>query len=85
MSADNEGFWIDNASTTMQLESGNVDEACKVWEMHSEFVHPMSGQLIKRRTVISLIDADHNRYEQFLTISDDQPEMKSMEINYARK
>ena len=79
-----EGFWIDNASTTMQMESGNIDADGKVWEMYSEFTHPGTGQVMKKRSVITLIDDDHHKMETFF-VMDGQPDFKNMEINYERK
>lgn len=78
-----EGFWIDNASTTMQTETGDVDADGKVWTMTSDVVCPQTGQPMKKRSVITLIDNDHNRIEMFFTGSDGN-EMKAMEINYTR-
>jgi len=78
-----EGFWIDNASTTMQMESGDVDADGKVWTMHSEVTCPQTGQAMQKRSVITLIDDDHNKIEMFFT-GDDGNEMKAMEINYTR-
>ncbi len=78
-----EGFWIDNASTMMQTEQGDVDDSGKVWTMHSEFCHPASGQLMKKRSVITLIDKDHHRMDSFVTGSDGQ-DIKTMEIEYER-
>ena len=79
-----EGFWIDNASTMMQMEAGAVDADGKVWEMHSEFLHPGSGESMKKKTIITLIDGDHHKMETFF-VSDGQPDFKNMEINYTRK
>ena len=78
-----EGFWIDNASTTMQMESGDVDESGKVWTMYSEVNCPQSGGMMKKRSVITLIDDDHNTMEMFFT-GEDGNEMKAMEISYSR-
>ena len=50
-----EGFWIDNASTMMQLEKGELDASGKVWTMHSEITCPGTHQTMNRRTVITLI------------------------------
>lgn len=77
-----EGFWIDNASTQMQTEQGQVDESGKVWEMHSEFVHPQAPGPMKRRTVITLIDDDHHSMETYM--GSGAEESKSMEIQYVR-
>lgn len=78
-----EGFWIDNASTTMQCESGDVDATGKVWTMHGQFVHPATGAAMKKRSVITLVDGDRNRLESFLA-GPDGSEFKTMEIDYQR-
>lgn len=78
-----EGFWIDNASTTMQMETGEVDAGGKIWTMYSEVTCPQTGVLMKKRSVITLIDNDHNKIEMYFTMADGS-EMKAMEINYVR-
>ncbi|MEQ1904881.1 MAG: DUF1579 domain-containing protein [Pirellulaceae bacterium] len=78
-----EGFWIDNASSMMQTETGSVDAAGKVWTMLSEFQNPKDGKTILKRTVIRLIDHDHHSMESFMT-GPDGGEFKTMEIQYTR-
>jgi len=78
-----EGFWIDSASTTMQMEFGDVDDAGKVWTMTSDVKCPQSGDTMKKRSVITLIDDDHNKIEMYFTGADGN-EMKAMEIDYSR-
>jgi len=78
-----EGFWIDTACTFMQTESGDVDASGKVWTMCGEMVDPQSGKNLKKRSVITLIDIDHNSMEMFFVMPDGN-ESKGMEIQYAR-
>jgi hypothetical protein len=78
-----EGFWIDNASTSMQMEVGDVDSSGKVWTMHTEVIHPATRQPMKRRSVIELIDEDRHQMETFVA-GDDQQDLKVMEIEYER-
>ena len=78
-----EGYWIDNASTTMQMEFGDVDSDGRVWTMNSEVTCPQTGVAMKKRNVITLIDDDHNKVESYFT-GEDGNEMKSMEISYTR-
>ena len=78
-----EGFWIDNASTMMQTESGDVDTDGKVWTMLSQVTCQQTGQRMEKRSVITLIDKDHNKIEMYFT-GEDGNEMKAMEINYVR-
>ena len=79
-----QGLWIDNASTTMQLEHGQVDSTGRVWEMVSECIAPGSNQPMKKRSVITVVDDDHHTMVTFMEFPG-QPEMKSMEISYERK
>ena len=79
-----EGFWIDTASTVMQHEVGDVDESGKVWAMIGEMTNPQTGQPMKKRSVITLKDDDHNKLEMFFC-TPDGGEVKGMEINYTRK
>ena len=78
-----EGFWIDNVSSIMQREDGAVDDEGKVWEMHSEIHHPQAG-LMKKRSVITLIDDNHHEVAAFMT-TENAPEFKSMELVYTRQ
>lgn len=78
-----EGFWIDNASTTMQNEKGSVDGRGKVWEMKGEMLCSQTKQTFQKRSVITLIDNDHHKMEMFFKGPDGQ-EMKNMEIDYER-
>lgn len=79
-----EGFWIDNASTMMQIEEGVVNSAGSEWTMQGSFQHPQTGEQINKRSVITLIDNDHHRMESFFAQGDGE-EMKTMEINYTRE
>lgn len=78
-----EGFWIDNASTMMQLEKGDVDASGKIWTMKSAFEHPQSGQTMTKRSVIRLIDRDHNDMTTYMA-GPDGNEFRSMEIIFVR-
>ncbi len=78
-----EGFWIDNASTMMQLEKGSVDTSGKVWTMRSKFVHPHFGREVDKRSVIRLIDDDHNDLTSYMT-GPDGNEFRTMEILFER-
>ena len=78
-----EGFWIDNASSEMQMETGEVDESGRIWEMRSQLTSPQTGELLQKRTLITLLDDDHHRVEMFFAATDGA-ETKAMEINYTR-
>ena len=49
-----EGFWIDNASTTMQLEKGTVDDSGTTWTMLSQFIVPGQGVLHRLPSLLAL-------------------------------
>ena len=78
-----EGFWIDNASSIMQTETGSVDQSGKVWTMTSEIVNPRDGTLMKKRSVIELVDNDRHSMESFMTGRDGK-EVRTMSIEYVR-
>ena len=65
----------------MQMEHGQVDGSGKVWEMHSELELP--GRVMKKRSLITLIDNDQHKMETFY-LGEDGSETKNMEINYSR-
>lgn len=79
-----EGFWIDTASTSIQTESGSVDASGKVWTMVGETTNPQTGEAMKKRSVITLVDTDHHRMEMYFG-TPDGGEGKGMEINYTRQ
>ena len=77
-----EGFWIDNGSTLMQNESGDVDERGRVWTMKGQMPNPQSRGTMTKRSVITLEDEDHYSVEMFLDSG--EGEAKVMEIKYTR-
>lgn len=78
-----EGFWIDIASTIMMTETGDVDASGKLWTMTGEFNNPKTGEPMKKKSVITVLDDHHHRMEQFMDGPDG--EIKTMEINYTRQ
>lgn len=78
-----EGFWIDNASSTMQFEYGSVDDSGKVWQMHGEFVSPQTGETMQKRSQITLIDEVHHQVQVFFKAGESS-EVLAMEMRYTR-
>lgn len=78
-----EGMWIDNASTMMMTEHGQVDASGKKWEMRGQMTDPGSGQPMRKRSVVTIHDDNSHTMEMFFAVGDG-PEIKSMEISYAR-
>jgi hypothetical protein len=79
-----EGFWIDSVSPFMQTEAGDVDAAGKVWTMIGEMTNPQTGQPMRKRSVITLVDRDHHTIDMYFS-TPDGGELKAMTIRYARK
>ncbi len=78
-----EGFWIDNASSIMQFESGELDDSGKVWTMHGSMPDPQTGDTMTKRSVITVQDDDHHKIEMYFSKAGQ--EFKGMEIEYVRK
>lgn len=78
-----EGFWIDSASTVMQVDAGDVDPEGKTWTMVGEVPNPQTGKPMRKKSVIKLIDNDHHSMEMFFE-GPDGSELKGMEITYKR-
>lgn len=78
-----EGLWLDTACTMMQSEKGQVDDAGRVWTMRGEFANPETGEMMKKRTVITLKDKNLHMMEIFFDVPG-TGEMKTMEIEYRR-
>ena len=79
-----EGFWIDTASTAIQTEAGDVDDAGKVWTMVGTTIDPHSGKTIEKRSITTVKDNDHHSMEMFFTTADGT-EANGMEIQYVRR
>jgi len=79
-----QSFWVDNASTTMQIETGTVDAAGKVWTMRGTMLNPQSRETMNKRSIITLQDSDHHLVESFFTVGNGE-EFKAMELIYTRK
>lgn len=77
-----ERVWIDNASTIMQLETGDLDASGKVWTLSGELLNPQTGEPIEKSSRITLVDADSHTMEMFFGSGDEI--VKSMEIRYTR-
>ncbi|MFQ5349860.1 MAG: DUF1579 domain-containing protein [Thermoanaerobaculia bacterium] len=77
-----EGFWIDNASSMMQTEAGELDESGRVWTMTGELPDPSTGGTMTKRSVITLQDGDNHLMEMYFDTG--EGETKSMEIQYTR-
>jgi Protein of unknown function (DUF1579) len=75
--------WIDNMGTGIMFGSGMCEANGTVWNMNADMADPMSGQMVKTRSVTKLVDADHMTMEMYGPGTDGK-EMKSMEISATR-
>ena len=76
-----EGLWIDNASTMMQMEKGDVDGDGKVWTMMGEMESPQGKT--QKESIITLISDDEHKMEMFFLFPGKE-KVKTMEIHYTR-
>lgn len=79
-----EGFWIDNASSVMQMEAGEVDASGKTWTMEGRVPNPATGEPMTKRSVIMLEGRDRHRMNMYFVTGPGQ-ETKAMEITYTRQ
>ncbi len=77
-----EGFWIDNASSMMQTDTGSLDATGKVWTMVGDMSCPQTGVATTKRSVITLQDRDRHKLEMYF--AQGGQESKAMEIEYTR-
>lgn len=75
-------MWIDNMGTGMSIAKGTFDEETSTLTMHGTMVDPMSGQEMKIKETLHIIDDNNHVFEMF--IDQGQGEVKSMEVDYKR-
>lgn len=78
-----ESVWVDNASTLVQVESGQIDEAGRELNFYSTLTNPQSGGPMEKRSIITLIDEDRYRMEIWFR-DPDGPEIKAMEMEFVK-
>ncbi len=78
-----EGFWIDIMSTGMSTEIGDCDKAGKVWTMVGKSEYPVRGNVMTKRSVITVLDQNRHTLQMFFA-GPDGKESKAMEIEYTR-
>jgi len=78
-----ECVWVDNMSTPIMSEVGEVDATGKVWTMTGTYDDPATGERRNKRSVIRIIDDNHHVMESYMHMADGQ-EMKTMEITHVR-
>ena len=58
--------WIDNLGTGMSVSKGTYDDETKTIYFIGRMVDPMSGNEIKFRQTLQLIDKNHQKFEMFM-------------------
>ena len=74
--------WTDNMGTGIMFGSGTCDKGTS-WSMTADMADPMTGKMVKTRSVTKLVDADHMTMEMYGP-GPDGKEMKMMEIAATR-
>ena len=76
-------LWTGLGDSMMQLERGTMDATGRIWTMLSSFLHPHIGQHVTKKSVIRLIDNDHNDMTTWMTRLDGN-EVRTMHIDFVR-
>jgi hypothetical protein len=71
--------WIDNMGTGIMFGAGTCDANGTTWTMTSDMADPMTGKMLKTRSVTKVVDADHISFEMYAP-GPDGKEAKMMEI-----
>jgi hypothetical protein len=78
------GIWIDTASTAIYRFEGECSEDGKVVTAFSESLDPMTGEMTKMKSKMTMVDADHFTFEAW-NEGPDGEFFKSMVLRYTRK
>ena len=76
--------WIDTMSTGIIASQGTCDSTGKVFTYTSEEIDPSSGQKVKGREIVRILD-DNQHTATFFKTGPDGKEIKVMEITFTRK
>jgi|SRR5579864_2457974 hypothetical protein len=58
--------WIDNMGTGVVVFHGSCDDPCKVMTSTAEWPDPISGKLVKEKSVTTFVDPDTYRFEMYM-------------------
>jgi len=77
--------WVDNMGTGVMVFHGSCDDPCKVMTSTAEGPDPMSGKVVKTKTVTTFVDPDTYRFEMYmLGAGKDGQDTKVMEMTGTR-
>jgi len=57
--------WVDNMGTGVMVFHGSCDDPCKVMTSTAEGPDPMTGKVMKTKTVTTFVDPDTYRFEMY--------------------
>lgn len=75
--------WVDNMSTGLMYMKGKQDEKTNSVVYSGSTVDPMSGKEHAMKTVMKMIDDNHQHFTMYMI--DGDKEIKQMEIDYTRQ
>lgn len=78
------GTWVDNMGTGVMVSEGTCSEGGKVHTSQSEMIDPMSGKMVKIRSVVKAVDANTFRMDMYMTPAGGA-EYQTMELVATRK
>jgi len=76
--------WVDNMGTGIMYSTGTADPSGKVFTYTSENVDPMTGKMVKSKSVIKIINDTKHVFEMYM-VGDDGKESKALEVTYTKK
>jgi hypothetical protein len=78
--------WVDNMGTGVMLFHGSCDDPCKVLTETAEGPDPMTGKVMKTKTVTTFLDPDTYRFEMYVVgVGKDGQDAKVMEMTGKRQ
>jgi hypothetical protein len=78
------GTWMDSFGTGIMIGLGTGSPTPKEMTMKNDYFDPMTGKPCSSRSVISVADTNHHKYEMYGPAPDGK-EFKMMEIEYTRR
>jgi len=79
------GSWVDNAGTGIMSSTGTCEAACKVFNMSSEVMDPMTGKKVSTKSVVTWNNDNSFRMEMFMADPASGQSVKTMELTAKRK
>ncbi len=75
--------WIDNMGTGIMTMTGDMDESGRAITMWGKYMDPLTGEMAKTKSVVSLTSDTERTYEMYMVAGD--AEIKTMEITLKKQ